>query len=239
MGSRIKILFFHGLESEPGGQKELLLKSLYASHKVPPEVRGPDLLTKWRLRSGQIFFAMVVLCFLACSIICMIQLPIQHSPIVLAIFLVSDLAMFYTCKKWLLGVMLHTAIAVAHKHMVEFQPDIIAASSFGAVVALNLPRKDIPLLLFAPAQYALNRHLGLDSLYLSLKDYPFVYIVHGTKDKLIPIQDSYNLIQTAQDKHHYKIVEVDDNHLLLSLTQQKVQECIDELVSLSKLPTIV
>eukprot|EP01067_Filipodium_phascolosomae_P000703 Filipodium_phascolosomae@DN1516_c0_g1_i1.p1 len=226
---RLRILFFHGLEGAPGGTKEVLLRGLYASSPVPPQVHGPDLLTRFRLRSAQVFFCTVLCSSLLCVGLGFWKFPLFEAIFLTCLLIATDCIVFYCCKKWLLGRMLHVALAVANKSLNDFDPHIISASSFGAVVALNLPTKKRPLLLFAPAQYAVCKHLGIETGGLNIEEYPAVSIIHGAKDSLIPIDDSYTLRETCPA--NCKILSVDDGHRLQKVKQAQVQMCVDYLLA--------
>ncbi|MBP1686550.1 MAG: hypothetical protein H6Q33_2693 [Deltaproteobacteria bacterium] len=91
----------------------------------------------------------------------------------------------------------------------SFRPDVLVGSSFGgAVVVALLQRGDWrgPTLLLAHAA----RHCGLP---LQLPDGVCVWLVHGTRDDLVDIEDSRLLARTGTPGM-VRLIEVDDDHSL-------------------------
>ena len=92
--------------------------------------------------------------------------------------------------------------------------DVLVGSSFGGAVALALVTRALyvgPTLLLAPA----HRHYGVDEMI------PFgvpVLIVHGTRDAVVAIDGSRALAGTGT-VGLVRLVEVDDEHRLSTLTQ--------------------
>ena len=88
-------------------------------------------------------------------------------------------------------------------------PDVVIGSSFGGAVAAALVQRGKwrgPTLLLAPAL----GHLGLER---TLPAGARVAIVHGTRDAVVPIDDSRELARNAG----LELVEVDDEHRLEGL----------------------
>lgn len=91
----------------------------------------------------------------------------------------------------------------------DFRPDVLVGSSFGGAVALALLQRGRwcgPTLLLAQA----GRSLGLA---LRLPEGVSVWIVHGTRDDLVPIEDSRALARTGSPDR-VRLIEVDDDHPL-------------------------
>lgn len=55
--------------------------------------------------------------------------------------------------------------------------------------------------------------------YISIGDYPYVIIVHGSVDNDIPLDDSIRLIETCE-VGRCRLEIVDDDHKLSSLTKE-------------------
>jgi hypothetical protein len=91
----------------------------------------------------------------------------------------------------------------------EFQPELVVGSSFGGAVAVALLQRGQwrgPTLLLAPAPAALGVELWLP------EQVP-VWIVHGTRDDVVPIASSLMLAR-AGSPGQVRLVEVNDDHRL-------------------------
>lgn len=106
------------------------------------------------------------------------------------------------------------SIAVQVEEIEAQEPDVLVGSSFGGAVALAILQRALyagPTLLLAPAY----RHCGLEA---KIPDGLRVLVVHGTRDTVIPIEDSRALAQTGS-QGSVALVEVDDAHRLESLLE--------------------
>jgi len=91
----------------------------------------------------------------------------------------------------------------------RFRPDVLVGSSFGGAVAVALLQRGLwrgPTLLLAQAA----RSLGLD---LWLPEGVTVWIVHGSRDDLVPPEESRALARTGSPGR-VRLLEVDDDHPL-------------------------
>lgn len=94
------------------------------------------------------------------------------------------------------------------RRLAERAPDVLVGSSFGGAVAVALlqgGRWRGPTLLLAPAALArgLRRELPADSP---------IWIVHGRRDAVVPIEDSRELARAGGAR--VRLLEVDDDHAL-------------------------
>lgn len=95
----------------------------------------------------------------------------------------------------------------------EFQPEVVVGSSFGGAVAVALLQRDLwrgPTLLLAQAA----AELGLP---LRLPDDAWVWIVHGTRDEVVPIASSLALARSGTPER-VRLLEVRDDHRLSATT---------------------
>jgi pimeloyl-ACP methyl ester carboxylesterase len=106
-------------------------------------------------------------------------------------------------------------------------PEVLVGSSFGGAVAVALLQRGAyrgPTLLLAPAA----RKLGLP---MALPGGVPVYVVHGTRDTVIDLEDSRRLAASAEPDQ-VRLLEVDDTHGLASLVAD--DRLADLVVALSQ-----
>ncbi|MDZ7378331.1 MAG: hypothetical protein ONB06_03185 [candidate division KSB1 bacterium] len=104
-------------------------------------------------------------------------------------------------------------VALQERVLREFRPDVLIGSSFGGAVAVALLHRRAwagPTLLLAPAvfHYDVPRYLP--------EGVP-VWIVHGTEDAVVSIQDSRTLALTGTPSL-VRLIEVKDDHALSATT---------------------
>ncbi len=105
-------------------------------------------------------------------------------------------------------------VAVHADHLASFGPDVLVGSSFGGAVALELLHRGVwrgPTLLLAPA-------VARRGPAAHLPDGVRVWIVHGLRDALVPIDGSRALARTGSPEL-VRLIEVDDDHALHGLVQ--------------------
>lgn len=93
------------------------------------------------------------------------------------------------------------------------RPDVLVGSSFGGAVAVALIQRGHwlgPTLLLAQAAV-------LRGLPLTLPTAAAVWIVHGSRDTIVPPQDSQRLA-AANRSRDVRLIEVDDDHSLHTST---------------------
>lgn len=123
-------------------------------------------------------------------------------------------------------LVLKRAVASAEKAFATFRPNVIVASAFGAVVCFQMDIPKLPLLLLAPAQDQYYRYMHLRP-YISIADYPYVIVVHGSLDETVPLDDSIRLVETCE-VGRCRLEVVDDNHQLGFLSARDLQRWIEE-----------
>lgn len=102
-----------------------------------------------------------------------------------------------------------SCIAVQEAEIAAFQPDVLIGSSFGGAVAVELLHRGSwtgPTLLLAQAAFRIGTRT-------SLPEGSVVWIVHGTNDEVVDIDDSRQLARTGTQKL-VRLIEVDDDHSL-------------------------
>ncbi|MCZ6807150.1 MAG: hypothetical protein O7F08_09380 [Deltaproteobacteria bacterium] len=100
-------------------------------------------------------------------------------------------------------------VALQHRALEEFGPDVLVASSFGGAVAVALLQRGLwrgPTLLLAQA--ALRQGQTCE-----LPEDVVVWLVHGTHDEIVDPEDSRRL-SACGSADLVRLIEVDDNHVL-------------------------
>ena len=102
-----------------------------------------------------------------------------------------------------------TCVQLHADTLAAFRPDVLVGSSFGGGVAVALLQRGLwrgPTLLLAQA--ALKQ--GLDAY---LPEGVHVWLVHGTRDNVVSIEDS-RLLARSGTPAYVRLIEVDDDHSL-------------------------
>jgi hypothetical protein len=114
----------------------------------------------------------------------------------------------------------------------RFQPDVVVGSSFGGGVVLALLQRSLwrgPTLLLAQA--ALQQRLRPE-----LPGGARLWLVHGTRDDVVPIGDSRRLARSGS-ADLVRLIEVDDDHRLSGLVQSgRLVELVRELDAAAQAP---
>jgi predicted esterase len=109
----------------------------------------------------------------------------------------------------------------------ELRPDVLIGSSFGGAVAVALLQRGSwrgPTLLLAPAAF----HYPVER---SLPEGIRVWLVHGTRDDVVAIEDSRQLARTGTPGL-VRLIEVEDDHPLSSTVESgRLIELVNELAA--------
>jgi predicted esterase len=100
-------------------------------------------------------------------------------------------------------------VALHAEALESFEPDVLAGSSFGGAVAVALLQRGLwrgPTLLLAQAAH--KRGLPAE-----LPEGVRVWLVHGTRDELVPVEESRALAKSGTPGL-VRLIEVDDDHRL-------------------------
>jgi predicted esterase len=106
------------------------------------------------------------------------------------------------------------AIAVQSRHAGEFVPDVLVGSSFGGAVVLAMLQRGhyrAATVLLCPA----DRHFGVEA---RIPEGVRAVIAHGSRDELVPVDDSRALAATGTPGL-VDLVVVDDEHRLRTLLE--------------------
>jgi len=105
-------------------------------------------------------------------------------------------------------------VTVQAEAIVSFRPDVLVGSSFGGGVAVELLRRDCwsgPTLLLAQAALLYDRAARLP-------DNVPVWLVHGVRDDVVPIEHSRSLARTGTPDL-VRLIEVEDDHSLAGMVE--------------------
>ncbi len=185
----MRVLFLHGLESGPQGQKARYLAGRF-------EARTPDMQT-------------------ASSAAARLQEELRLADR-------SAVDGPETRRKAEVALF-ERSLALQRAEVASFRPDVLVGSSFGGALAVALLREGAwkgPTLLLAQAALLATRRAGVlgPEAQVALPEGVDVLLVHGTRDDVVPLDDSRKLAATSA---RARLVEVDDGHRLETL-------CADE-----------
>ncbi|KAF8819310.1 hypothetical protein IE077_001204 [Cardiosporidium cionae] len=124
-------------------------------------------------------------------------------------------------------IMLKRSITIAEKAFKSSRSNIIVATSFGAITALQMDIPKCPMLLLAPAHEQYTKYMKIEKP-MTIKEFPYVLIIHGCNDSNIPIEDSINLVETSTvGKCRLEIIEDEDK--LTTITSEDMRSWVEEV----------
>ncbi|HEY5656663.1 MAG TPA: hypothetical protein VIY27_02630 [Myxococcota bacterium] len=117
------------------------------------------------------------------------------------------------------------SLAVQAEALETFRPDVLVGSSFGGAVAVELLARGLwrgPTLLLAQAAVRMLEHPRLP-------EGVAIWLVHGTRDELIDVEESRALARSGTPDL-VRLIEVDDDHpLRASVASGRLIEWVREL----------
>lgn len=128
-------------------------------------------------------------------------------------------------------------ISIQEKAIREFKPDVVIGSSFGGGICVLLSMRKIwtgKTILLAPAQNVMFEKASLNQDTIHINNLSQCFIVHGTSDKVINIDDSVKLaLKSPTDKVELKIIDDDhgmdktykDDGKLSNLVEELLEKC--------------
>lgn len=201
-----KILYIHGLESRPGGSKDLYLQQHFQ------KVCAPDMeMSIYRLSRKNsvirnifrlaLFRLWLAFCF-GIAIALYSQTPLLTFAVI-PIVAVTFLLLRKTLGEKALAKSIRDSVTLQKSAIETFQPDIVVGSSWGGAIALICVGQGIykgPLLLIAPALEKVLKKVhpsDYEKWHPHGKITPEVtqqiFTIHGDKDDVVPLEDSIAL----------------------------------------------
>ncbi|PFH38093.1 hypothetical protein BESB_004340 [Besnoitia besnoiti] len=218
-----RVLFLHRINGGPTGSVQRLIQRSVGRGKF----MAPDLKSRKLLFLYTVAFAVFIVMQFVCTVLFWLYLSRLYASLLTGTAIVLCVTAYCLGGRGLSTLILRTALREATEAFRRFRPQVIAASSFGAVVALHMDIPKMPMILFSPAQEMYQRYIRSDQE-MSLRSYPYTLIVHGSRDSVVPLQDSIHLVETSE-LGRCRLEVVDDDNKLHSLTQQEVSIWIEEV----------
>lgn len=203
----LRVLFIHGLESGPTGQKVRTLRSAgfeVVSLQMPCGRRAV-------LRDPALWVGVMLM---VAGIVAVGMLAPWWAAVVATM---AALLTLPRARAALTRRMLQRSVAVQQQALAAHQIDIVVGSSFGGAVGLALLQRGLwsgPTVLLCPAhQLVAQRALmpvpaGLTALPTLITAH--VVVVHGRQDDIVPVAHSQQLVAGSSST----LVLVDDDHRL-------------------------
>lgn len=242
--SKLRVLYLHGLESGVRGKKMTALRDQFEAVECVDMSRFCNVKALWMLNPflcvipiflgvmvfGGIFISNILNIFV--SVAASIE---KKSDRVLIAGFVFILMLYCAIKGTILllrracSFVYHGCIGLQKKAIEKFKPDVVVGSSFGGAIALFLHLEGVydgPLLLLAPAHENMARlfgRVGCTILPHVISPIGPCMIVHGQRDKVVPIRSSIALaeVETSAKQANVKLISVVDNHGLSKTCKPK------------------
>ena len=195
------VLFVHGLESGPRGKKALALEAAgftVVSGQMPCGQRAV-------LRDP------AVIAFAVLALTASIY-AISQGPVAIVIAGISFFLSLRFVRPLLMRRILKRSVVVQRALLSANAIDVVAGSSFGGAVALELIRLGAwkgPTVLMCPAHQLVAGRAWTKVPSLPA-DASHVVVVHGSKDETVPLAHSRELVRGTAAK----FIEVEDDHRL-------------------------
>ncbi|CBZ52193.1 hypothetical protein NCLIV_019820 [Neospora caninum Liverpool] len=219
----MRIMYLHELKAFPDTSTQRMLEECCGKDNlIVPKFQSKRIMT-WFC----IAFGVLLLVMLGAVVTAFINNSMVAGLLSLSAMLTVGVIVFTLAGRAVTSLMVKQAVTSAEAAFKQSKPNVIVASSLGAVVCLQMDIPKLPLLLLSPALDQYYRYMHLKPL-ASIADYPYVIIVHGSVDTNIPLDDSIRLIETCE-VGRCRLEVVDDDHKLSTLTTADFRRWVDEV----------
>ncbi|KAJ3044085.1 hypothetical protein HDV00_003189 [Rhizophlyctis rosea] len=127
------------------------------------------------------------------------------------------------------------AVEIQRALLKEFKPEVVVGESFGGAVAFQLMESGDwhgPTVFMCPAVHRIRTRNGITDEPVIPANVP-VIILHGTRDDLIPLKDSQNLVNNAETPNSVQLHMVDDDHMMRGVVERKdLRKYVDMAIQL-------
>ncbi|EPR61386.1 putative transmembrane protein [Toxoplasma gondii TgCatPRC2] len=219
----MRVMYLHELRAFPDPNIQHMLEECVGKENlIIPKFKSKRIMTWFG-----ICFGVLLLVLIGAVVTAFVNNSMMTGILSLVATLVVSGIVFSLAGRAVTSLMVKQAVTSAEEAFKESKPNVIVASSLGAVVCLQMDIPKLPVLLLSPALDQYYRYMHLKPL-ASIADYPYVIIVHGSVDSEIPLDDSIRLIETSE-VGRCRLEVVDDGHKLSSLTAADFRRWVDEV----------
>ncbi|KEP63394.1 UNVERIFIED_CONTAM: hypothetical protein HHA_304490 [Hammondia hammondi] len=219
----MRVMYLHELRAFPDPNIQHMLEECVGKgNLIIPKFKSKRIMTWFG-----ICFGVLLLVLIGAVVTAFVNNSMMTGILSLLATLVVSGIVFSLAGRAVTSLMVKQAVTSAEAAFKESKPNVIVASSLGAVVCVQMDIPKLPVLLLSPALDQYYRYMHLKPL-ASIADYPYVIIVHGSVDSEIPLDDSIRLIETSE-VGRCRLEVVDDGHKLSSLTAADFRRWVDEV----------
>lgn len=203
---RLRVLFIHGFESGPKGRRSVALGRHFECYT--PWMRDElEPLLRWRRNRVvhaciALFILLLALAFLAAYVThnmggLMASVPALLLCLVCVYFVLQSVVLTFIAHPAIHGCLQKQRAAI-----LSFKPDVVVGSSWGGGIATYLLMEGAwrgPTVLLAPAGGIISRkaRFPLVSKPHIPPSVDYVHVVHSTLDRIVPVQDTIDLVQRS------------------------------------------
>ncbi|EUD65220.1 hypothetical protein C922_04349 [Plasmodium inui San Antonio 1] len=216
MNENIKILYIHGFHVFGESRKKKLIEKAVGKKNLMVAS-----INQKRSMSSFILFLLFILCVMLFNIYVSYQFSdFLFFSITVALSIVIVVVIYFIGSHLILYYIMKKSIKQAEQKVQMYNPDVIVGVYFGAVVAMNLSYKNgkKPLVLVSPSVKTFQKFTH--NLENDLSSFPYVIIVHGSRDTTTPISVFEKLIssmplgkgrlEVVEDDHSYSKIKESD-----------------------------
>jgi hypothetical protein len=203
---RLRVLFIHGFESGPKGRRSVALGRHFECYT--PWMRDElEPLLRWRRnRVVHACIALLILLLALAFLAAYVTHNMGGSMVSVPALLLCLVCVYLVVQSVVLTFIAHPAVhgclQKQRAALLSFKPDVVVGSSWGGGIATYLLMEGAwcgPTVLLAPAGGLISRRARFPS---ATKPHippsvSYVHVVHSTLDRIVPVQDTIDLVQRS------------------------------------------
>ncbi|GAB64817.1 hypothetical protein PCYB_032290 [Plasmodium cynomolgi strain B] len=215
MKENIKTLYIHGFHVFGESRKKKLIEKAVGKKNLMVAS-----INQKRSISSFILFLLFTVCVMLFNIYVSYQFSdLVFFSITVALSIVIVVVIYFIGSHLILYYIMKKSIKQAEQKVKMYNPDVIVGTYFGAVVAMNLNYKN--------GKKPLTFQKFTHNLETDLSSFPYVIIVHGSRDKTTPMSVCDELISSMPlGKGRLEVVE--DDHSYSKLKESDFRSWIKE-----------